>query len=59
MTDNKWIEEDWEREFLKDEIYSIEKKMDLLASWQEEEYKPAIVKLIIYDDKPSTVRANN
>ena len=47
MSDNKWIEQDWEHEFQKDEIYSIERQKDIERSWQEwEEKKPAIIKVL-------------
>lgn len=49
MTDNKWIEQDWEFELQKDKIYFIERQRDIELSWQEKEKKfrlPAKIRIL-------------
>jgi len=47
MSDNIWIEQNWEHELANDNLYSIERQKDIERSYQEwQERKPAIVKLL-------------
>jgi len=56
-----WLNQDWEHESLKDDVYLIESKIQIELEWQqweeEQEYKkrlPAIIKII----KPTLVNEN-
>ena len=45
--DNKWIEEDFEREFLKEQMYILAKKKEQEDQWREEiERLPAKINVI-------------
>lgn len=58
-----WIFQDWEHEYLKDEIYAAEKQNEFYHEWyewEEKNRKPATIKsVIVYENKSRKLRRIN